>query len=516
MSFASFGRAGIAVLLLAGAAGCGKRGDPLPPLRPFPAAAEGLTVRQVGNLLRLEWRAPARNSDGTTEKLDLAEVEIRRRVVDIDALVEAQTEPYEPPELEPEPDTEDSTDPEDAAEGELAEPEEVPESEEEPPPEPEPSGAQDPTATLDPDPDAEESDMEEEDLGPVLPPIPLLVIPDFAPESRPVTVLPSTVPDEVLRYEEEIDPEWVGKRVEYAVVYVNEHNRRGPRSSVAQVEPVPPLPAPGAPSAEAGDGFVLVTWGGVPVPPAEPEDPEADPDEAPEPPHYAVFRKLASDEAYPDRPVSPLPTSSLELRDRQAPFDVEVCYVVRTVSPPPRVEPSPLELAEEAGAELSAELERAGVELPADLELPESLPETALEEDLIPVEIPEFIVPEVPPITPAPVESLPSEEACLLPVDRFALPAPAGLVAVATEDSVLLTWDDSDRPDARGYHVYRGSSESEELQRITDEVVSSASFTDTDVSPGTEYVYAVTVVDDAKTPNESPRSAPSRVRFQAR
>ena len=153
------------------------------------------------------------------------------------------------------------------------------------------------------------------------------------------------------------------------------------------------------------------------------------------------------------------------------------------------------------------------MELPEGLELPESPDEAALEDE-VPVEIPEFIVPEVPPITAAPVESLPSEEVCLLPVDSFALPAPTGLVAVATEDSVLLTWDDSDRDDARGYYVYRGDSDSGELERITDALVPSASFTDTDVSPGTSYTYAVTVVDDARSPNESSRSAPSRVRFR--
>ena len=97
-------------------AGCGKRGDPLPPLRPYPGAAEGVEIRQVGNRIELEWRAPTRNTDGTIEKLELAEVEVRRRIIDIAALIEEQTKVIEPPE---------PPDPEEEAETEEAETEDL-------------------------------------------------------------------------------------------------------------------------------------------------------------------------------------------------------------------------------------------------------------------------------------------------------------------------------------------------------------------------------------------------------
>ena len=82
---------------------CGKRGDPLPPLRPIPAPAEAFTIRQVGDVIRLEWTAPSANQDRTTENVLLRDVDIRRRIIDLPALIEEQTkiiEPKEPKEPE--------------------------------------------------------------------------------------------------------------------------------------------------------------------------------------------------------------------------------------------------------------------------------------------------------------------------------------------------------------------------------------------------------------------------------
>ena len=45
-SLAIFCSAVVGVGVLSVSAGCGKRGDPLLPLRPFPAAAEGLTISE--------------------------------------------------------------------------------------------------------------------------------------------------------------------------------------------------------------------------------------------------------------------------------------------------------------------------------------------------------------------------------------------------------------------------------------------------------------------------------------
>jgi hypothetical protein len=64
-------RRGLGLLLWTGAAivvtaGCGKRGDPLPPLRPVPAAIEDLTAQRLDNRVELQWTVPSANMDGTT------------------------------------------------------------------------------------------------------------------------------------------------------------------------------------------------------------------------------------------------------------------------------------------------------------------------------------------------------------------------------------------------------------------------------------------------------------------
>ena len=183
------------VAVITTSARCGKRGDPLPPLRPFPGAAEELTVRQIGNRIKLEWRAPTHNTDGTTEKLELAEVEVRRRIIDILALVEAQTQTIEPRELEEdrekEPKTEEPETPEtpETMEAPETEPGEVAVAE---PPLEEPASE---SPLVDDAPLLDEPEEPEEE-EPQAPPVPVLQIPDFAPESRYITTLESTEPGE--------------------------------------------------------------------------------------------------------------------------------------------------------------------------------------------------------------------------------------------------------------------------------------------------------------------------------
>jgi hypothetical protein len=45
---------------------CGKRGDPLPPLRPIPAPLSDVTARRVDNRVELRFRIPATNADNST------------------------------------------------------------------------------------------------------------------------------------------------------------------------------------------------------------------------------------------------------------------------------------------------------------------------------------------------------------------------------------------------------------------------------------------------------------------
>ncbi len=61
--------------LLAATAGCGKKGPPLAPLRPVPAAVETFTARRLGDTVRLTLTVPSKNTDGTAPA-DLARLEV--------------------------------------------------------------------------------------------------------------------------------------------------------------------------------------------------------------------------------------------------------------------------------------------------------------------------------------------------------------------------------------------------------------------------------------------------------
>jgi hypothetical protein len=60
---------------------CGKKGPPLAPLRPVPAAVENLGARRLGDTVRLEFVLPDRNQDGT-RPADLSRVEVYALTID--------------------------------------------------------------------------------------------------------------------------------------------------------------------------------------------------------------------------------------------------------------------------------------------------------------------------------------------------------------------------------------------------------------------------------------------------
>jgi hypothetical protein len=117
-------------------------------------------------------------------------------------------------------------------------------------------------------------------------------------------------------------------------------------------------------------------------------------------------------------------------------------------------------------------------------------------------------------------ESADGEAREVLPLDIFPPAAPTGL-AVALEGEVLrLYWFPNDEPDLAGYRIYRreeseagGKREGEpppplgEPPQLIGEVpLSETIYTDTTAVPGVRYHYAVTAIDNATPPNESPRS----------
>jgi fibronectin type 3 domain-containing protein len=70
-----------------------------------------------------------------------------------------------------------------------------------------------------------------------------------------------------------------------------------------------------------------------------------------------------------------------------------------------------------------------------------------------------------------------------------------------------LIWDPNSEPDLAGYVVLRGEAPGETLQALTPTPIAQTNYTDTTVTTGVRYVYAIVAVDKASKANMSPQSA---------
>jgi len=91
--------------------------------------------------------------------------------------------------------------------------------------------------------------------------------------------------------------------------------------------------------------------------------------------------------------------------------------------------------------------------------------------------------------------------------DTAAPAAPTGLAATARLGRVELDWSDGADPDLDGYDVFRATNAAGPFTRVNASRLSASAYTDTAVTGGTGYVYAVTASDEAN--NRSAFSAPA-------
>ena len=82
------GRALAAALVLCALIACGKKGPPLAPLRPVPAAVAELAARRAGDEVRFSFRLPVQNADGS-KPVSLERAEVYAVTVGADAAVPA-------------------------------------------------------------------------------------------------------------------------------------------------------------------------------------------------------------------------------------------------------------------------------------------------------------------------------------------------------------------------------------------------------------------------------------------
>ena len=102
------------------------------------------------------------------------------------------------------------------------------------------------------------------------------------------------------------------------------------------------------------------------------------------------------------------------------------------------------------------------------------------------------------------LESEDSEEIEILTEDTFSPDPPKGLISVAGQDVLSITWDANTEGDLDGYKVWRREEGSAEVHLLTPDLIKENAYNDKSAKKGTTYVYFVTALD--KSGNESPRS----------
>lgn len=118
-----------------------------------------------------------------------------------------------------------------------------------------------------------------------------------------------------------------------------------------------------------------------------------------------------------------------------------------------------------------------------------------------------FVVRPVDTVSGVAVRGPVSTPACDTPRDTFAPAAPQQLAAIAGAGNISLIWEPNTEPDLAGYIVLRGDASGDRLTPLTPSPIRETTFRDTNVQPGTRYVYAIVAVDTAKPQNVSAQSA---------
>lgn len=104
------------------------------------------------------------------------------------------------------------------------------------------------------------------------------------------------------------------------------------------------------------------------------------------------------------------------------------------------------------------------------------------------------------------LESEDSEEVEISPKDTFAPDQPKGLISVAGQDILSITWDANTEDDLDGYKVWRREEGTAEVLLLTPDLIKENAYNDRSVKKGIAYIYFITALDGSG--NESPRSEP--------
>jgi hypothetical protein len=101
-------------------------------------------------------------------------------------------------------------------------------------------------------------------------------------------------------------------------------------------------------------------------------------------------------------------------------------------------------------------------------------------------------------------ESEDSEGMEILAKDTFAPEPPKGLISVAGQAVLAISWDANAEEDLEGYQVWRREEEATEFRLLTPDPIKESAYNDKAIEKGKMYAYAVTALD--KDGNESQKS----------
>jgi len=157
---------------------------------------------------------------------------------------------------------------------------------------------------------------------------------------------------------------------------------------------------------------------------------------------YNVYRRVQDSAHEPDAPINPAPLEAPEYVDRAFVYDTGYVYFVRTVARDRKT----------------------------------------------------------------PCESMAGPPTEVRPHDRFPPAAPTGIAVAVEGGQIRLYWFPNAESDLAGYRIYRRAEGESEARGVGEVAAGESSFVDAGATAGVRYHYAVSAVDDAAPPNESPRS----------
>ncbi len=450
---------------------CGKKGPPLAPFHPVPAAVTELSARRVGPEMRIRFTLPTQNVSGT-ERIDLEAVDVYAVTVAPGGIVpptkELLTRKYLVTSIavRPQPIEEEAPGEPEPGEPGKARPQEQKAAEQKPPSKPEPRDER-------PLPGERVTFVEaltEAQLTPAI-------------VAKP-PVLGKGVPPVVPAV---LDPPVVTR---FYVVRGRSHRGAPGAQSTRVVLPLVPEPeAPSAVKADVTETALTFSW----TPPPAVVDPVAAEQNAqawaavnaPPPPPAPVAKTRTG----PETPAAPTFDPSQLAPLTRLPGVQLPATVILPLAPRFNV------YAVKNGAIEDTPINPTPLTTPAY-----AAGEPAWNEETC------FVVRTVRAYGLVSIESSTAQPTCVTPTDKFPPAAPVRLKAVAAEGAMNLIWDANSERDLAGYLVLRGEVPGDTLQPLTPAPIGETNYTDTTVKPGVRYVYVIVAVDKASPPNMSAQS----------